>query len=313
MNDRLARMMSAINTPCVLRLKLIKNKNPGEIMFVFEGDDDYDFYFHALNLSGFIKNYSHINGSGKDQSVALFTELSDKDSTHLENTYFFVDQDYSLFCHSAKNIMTLPFYAIESPLSDEKIIRHFLTSTFRFDDKNKKIIDSVMTYYKSAKESFYQEIRELSIQLYMSRVLGLGVEFPCNEDIFEKIDKDSVTLKLKSIELISNRMQSLSDDEKHYYDAVRSLSKEQLTRGKYVYHFVREWLMRIKKYIHNRIDSFNAELDRDIQKAELEKLEELKTIKKINKPQYEHKDLSIARLVPACQKIPELERFITRI
>ncbi|WP_323938599.1 DUF4435 domain-containing protein [Aeromonas hydrophila] len=313
MNDRLTMMMTAIKTPCVLRLKLIKNKAPGKVMFVFEGDDDYDFYFHALTLNGFKKDYSHINGSGKDQSVALFLELDSSKNEHLDNTYFFVDQDYSLFCHAAKNIMTLPFYAIENPLSDERVIKHFLTSTFRFDDKNKIIIDDAMAYYSQAKESFYSEIRELSIQLYMSRILGLEVEFPCNEDVFDKIEKSSVSLKMKSIDLINEKILTLSDDETYFYNAVCSLSNEQLTRGKYVYHFVSEWLIRIKKYIHNRIDNFNSELDKNIKTAENEALKELKAIKKIKKNQYEHKDLSIAKLVHACYKVPELDIFLSRI
>ncbi|HFS7087803.1 TPA: DUF4435 domain-containing protein [Enterobacter hormaechei] len=309
----MAMMMDAIKKPCVLRLKLIKSKASDVIMFVFEGDDDYDFYFHALNLCGFDKEFSHINGSGKDQSVALYTELVNEKSEHLSNTYFFVDQDYSLFCHSSKNIITLPFYAIENPLSDERVVRHFLTSTFRFDDKNKNILDSVMKYYSSAKESFYNEIRELSIHLYMSRILDLKVEFPCNEDVFDKINKDSVVLKLNSIEAVRERIRLLTDDERYFYDAVCSLEREQLTRGKYVFHFVKEWLMRIKKYIHNRIDSYNAELDKKIKNANEVELNELNAIKKISKIQYDHKDVAIARLAPSCQKVTELDRFLADI
>ncbi|TEW91180.1 DUF4435 domain-containing protein [Serratia marcescens] len=313
MIDRMTMMMDAIKKPCVLRLKLIKNKTPDLIMFVFEGDDDYDFYFHALNLCGFDKPFSHINGSGKDQSVALYSELMEENSDHLANTYFFVDQDYSLFCHSSNNIITLPFYAIENPLSDEKVIRHFLTSTFKFDDKNKNILDAVMNNYTLAKESFYSEMREISIHLYMSRVLGLKVEFPCNEDVFDKINKDSVALKLNGIPEVKERLLTLSDDEKYFYDAICSLDREQLTRGKYVYHFVSVWLIRIKKYIHSRIDSYNAELERKKNDAQGEEMSPLNAIKKLSKTQYEHKDLVIARLVPACQKIPELERFLTKI
>ncbi len=313
MKDRMAMMMNAIKKPCVLRLKLIKNKAPEVIMFVFEGDDDYDFYFHALNLCGFNKEFSHINGSGKDQSIALYSELVDENSEHLCNTFFFVDQDYSLFCHSSKNVLTLPFYAIENPLCDERIVRHFLTSTFRFDDKNKNILDSVMKYYSSAKESFYNEIRELSIHLYMSRILDLKVEFPNNEDVFDEINKDTVVLKINSIDSVKERIMSLTDDERYFYDAVCSLEREQLTRGKYVYHFVREWLLRIKKYIHNRIDSFNADLDKKIKNSNEVELNELNAIKKISKIQYEHKDVAIARLAASCQKLPQLERFLAGI
>lgn len=311
MIDRLEMMIGAIKQPCVLRLKLIKNKSPGEVMFVFEGDDDYDFYFHALNSYGFSRNYSHINGSGKDQSIALYSELESESSEYLNNTYFFVDQDYSLFCHDSENMLTLPFYAIENPLSDDRVIKHFLTSTFKFDDSTKKILDSVMAYYASAKESFYNEMREISIQLYMSRVLGLKVQFPCNEAVFSKIDKGSVSLKISSIPEIHQRILSLSDDEIGLYQAVCALNRDQLTRGKYVYHFVSEWLIRIKKYIHGRIDNFNVEVEKDAIKNNGEKLST--AIKKMSKPQYDHKDLTIARLVPACRKIPEVERFLAGI
>jgi len=314
MDERFKMMMDAIKKPCVLRLKLIKNKSPDNIMFVFEGDDDYDFYFHALNLCSFEKDYSHINGSGKDQSITLYTELKNEGSEYLSKTYFFVDQDYSLFCHSCKNILTLPFYAIENPLADERVIKHFLTSTFRFDEKNKAILECVMQMYIKARDSFYLEIKELSIHLFMARILGLGLEFPNNEEVFDKINKDHVVLKMNGIESVNQRIKTLSPDERAYHDVICSLDKDQLTRGKYVYHFVSEWLIRIKKYIHSRIDNLNAEIEQQKKKTEnAEELKELSARKVLAKVQYEHKDVSISKLAPACRKVRELDKFLLSI
>jgi hypothetical protein len=86
---RFNMMMDAIKKPCVLRLKLIKNKKAGKALFVFEGDDDYDFYHHAITISGFDKEYTHINGAGKNQSISLYEELYKENSDNLQNTYFF--------------------------------------------------------------------------------------------------------------------------------------------------------------------------------------------------------------------------------
>lgn len=305
-DSRFNMMMDAIKKPCVLRLKLIKNKEAGKPLFVFEGDDDYDFYHHALVISGYEKAYAHINGAGKDQSISLYKELDEEGSEHLMDTYFFVDQDYSNYCHCNKNIFTLPFYAIENPLSNERVIKHFIVSNFKLDERHKKIIDSVMSNYEKAKASFYQEIKEISVQLYMSRILKMGVEFPKSSDIFDKIEKDKVILKIKRVDVISERLRNLSDDEMKYHEVIKTLDDDKLIRGKYVYYFVSEWLMRIKKYINSRIDSLNAEQNSndDIAPA---------NDKKLSKQQYDYTDLSIARLVPACMKINRLDDFFKNI
>ncbi|WP_163375297.1 DUF4435 domain-containing protein, partial [Enterobacter hormaechei] len=236
-DSRFNMMMDAIKKPCVLRLRLIKNKEAEKPLFVFEGDDDYDFYHHALVISGYDKAYAHINGAGKDQSISLYKELDEEGGEYLMNTYFFVDQDYSNYCHCNKNVFTLPFYAIENPLSNERVIKHFIVSNFKFDERHKKIIDSVMSNYEKAKASFYQEIKEISVQLYMSRILKLGVEFPKSSDIFDKIEKDKVILKVKEVSVISERLRNLSDDERKYYEVIKTLDDDKLIRGKYVYYF----------------------------------------------------------------------------
>ncbi|EPF3218359.1 MULTISPECIES: DUF4435 domain-containing protein [Enterobacter cloacae complex] len=300
--SRLEMMLASTKQPCVLRLKLIRDKKNGRPLFVFEGKDDYDFYFHIMNLCGFDKEFSHINGSGKDQSIALYDELTQENHDCLKETYFFVDQDYSLFCYSNKNIFTLPFYAIESPLSDRRIIKHFLTSTFILDEANEKFIDQLMSFYDKAKDSFYEGMRNISIQLYMSRVLGMGVEFPTNEDIFKSINKDGVIFKINEIDVLSERMSRLSDDEIQFYNVISELPDEQLIRGKYVYFFICEWLMKIKKYIHTRIDSAIA-----IDNAKATPLS------KLIKVQYGHQDFSIAKLAPSCKRVTELEPFLKSI
>ncbi|AKA92846.1 DUF4435 domain-containing protein [Escherichia coli] len=303
---RFNMMMDAIKKPCVLRLKLIKNKKAGKALFVFEGDDDYDFYHHAITISGFDKEYTHINGAGKNQSISLYEELYKENSDNLKNTYFFVDQDYSTFCYSNKNIVTLPFYAIENPLSDDRVIKHFIISTFKLDERHSKIINSVMGFYSKAKASFYSEIKNISIQLYMSRILGLAIEFPSNHELFEKIEKEKVTLKINEIPAITDRLKKITKDEENYYKVISTLDNDKLTRGKYVYYFVSEWLIRIKKYINSRIDSINNE-------SALNSTSSVVNEKKLSKQQYDHTDLSIARLVPACMKVKELDAFLKRI
>ncbi|HEC2110117.1 TPA: DUF4435 domain-containing protein [Klebsiella oxytoca] len=300
--SRLSMMVNATKKPCVLRLKLIREKDPERPLFVFEGNDDYDFYFHALHFSEFSREFTHVNGEGKDQSISLFEELVSEHNECLNETYFFVDQDYSLFCYSNRHIFTLPFYAIENPLCDNKVIKHFLTSTFKFDEGNKSLMEQIMKLYTKAKADFFNGIRTISIQLYMSRVLSLGVEFPNNEELFDSIKKDSVTFRISELPEITERLSKMTEDERSLYNSISELSPEQLIRGKYVYHFIKEWLMVIKKYIHARIDSAKA----------IDKSNSL-PISKLVKEQYEHKDLAISRLAPSCGKIKELTAFINSI
>ncbi|CZW30520.1 DUF4435 domain-containing protein [Enterobacter cloacae] len=300
--SRLEMMLASTKQPCVLRLKLIRDKQDGKPLFVFEGQDDYDFYFHIMNLCGFDRDFSHINGSGKDQSVALYEELSEENHSCLKETYFFVDQDYSLFCYSNKNIFTLPFYAIESPLSDRRIIKHFLVSTFKLDESNRRLIEQLMSFYDKAKNSFYQGIKNISIQLYLSRALGLGIEFPTNEEIFESISKDKVTFKINEIPSIVKQLEESTDEIGVFYDVISNLPNEQLIRGKYVYYFICEWLIKIKKYIHSRIDSAIA-LDNSTANP----------LSKIEKVQYNHQDFSFSKLAPSCKKVKELQPFLNSI
>lgn len=300
--NRFKMMMQSMKKPCVLRLKIINNKTPGKLLFVFEGNDDYDYYYHTMNLHSLDREFTHVNGSGKDQSVALYEELLSEGSDNLNDTYFFVDQDYSLFCYRNKNIFTLPFYAIENPLSDEKVIKHFLTSEFRIDESNSSLIEQLLAYYRQAKNSFYIGIRNISIQLYMARILDLRIEFPTPSDLFSSISKDKVDFKINEITEITERLKAMTDDEKYYYQVIIELDQDKLTRGKYVYYFVTEWLMKIKKYIHSRIDSAIAI---DATKST--------PLANIAKKQYDHNDLSIARLAPSCLRFKEINTFLTNL
>ncbi|WP_075672637.1 DUF4435 domain-containing protein [Proteus terrae] len=300
--NRFQMMMQSMKKPCVLRLKMIKNKTPDKLLFVFEGDDDYDYYYHAMDLHSFDREFTHINGSGKDQSVALYEELLSENSDSLNATCFFVDQDYSLFCYRNKNIFTLPFYAIENPLSDEKIIKHFLISEFRLDESNNALIEQLLAFYRKARSSFYSGMKNISVQLYMARILGLGIEFPTNSDLFLSISKDIVNFKLNEIPEITERLNTMTEDEKYFYHAIIDLDEDKLTRGKYVYYFVTEWLIKIKKYINSRIDSAVA-ID----------AEKKTPLANIAKKQYDHNDLSIARLVPSCKRFKEINVFLTNL
>lgn len=300
--DRFQMMIQSMKKPCVLRLKLIKNKNPGKLLFVFEGDDDYDYYYHAMDLHSFDREFTHVNGSGKDQSVALYEELLSEGSDSLNATCFFVDQDYSLFCYRNKNIFTLPFYAIENPLSDERVIKHFLISEFKLDESNKALIEKLIIFYRQARDSFYHGMKNISVQLYMARILGLGIEFPTNNDLFSSISKNTVEFKINEISEITERLNLMTEDEKYFYRTIMELDEDKLTRGKYVYYFVTEWLIKIKKYINSRIDSAVA-ID----------FEKNTPLAKVVKKQYDHKDLSIAKLVPSCKRFKEINTFLTSL
>ncbi|WP_223509990.1 DUF4435 domain-containing protein [Rahnella sp. GSA61A] len=305
--SRLDMMMNAIKKPCVLRLQLIKKKKKEDLLFIFEGDDDYDFYFNAIKACGFDNDFCHINGKGKDQSVTLYYELLNERNINLKNTYFFVDQDYSDVCHQSENIMTLPVYAIENFLSDERVISHFIKTTFKIDEKNKDILHDVMSLYAKAKDSFYSGIRNISIQLYLSRLWGVATEFPNNEELFDNISNDNVIVKFIEIPEVKERFASLTEDEHFLVGAVESLDKDQLTRGKYVFHFVSTWLIKIKRYVNERIQASNTML-MNLPEGEMKKATvPLKSI------QYDHSHLSIAKLSVGCRKVPQLNHFLSLI
>ncbi|HIE0657964.1 TPA: DUF4435 domain-containing protein [Providencia rettgeri] len=298
--NRVTMMMDSMKKPCVLRLKLINNKKSGKLLFVFEGNDDYDYYYHAMNLHSFDREFTHVNGTGKDQSIALYEELLSENSDSLNETYFFVDQDYSLFCYKNKNIFTLPFYSIENPLSDEKVIKHFLVSEFKFDEANEKLIEELITSYRQARTSFYNGIKNISIQLYMARILKLGLEFPTNNELFSSISKNTVDFKINEIPEVTERLNLMTEDEKYFHQAIMELDEDKLTRGKYVYYFVTMWLIKIKKYINDLIDGKFAIDD-----------EKKLSLARVAKKQYDHQDLSIARLAPSCKRFREINSFFT--
>lgn len=295
-------MISSLKSPCVLRMKLIKNKNE-KIIFIFEGDDDYDFYSSVIKYSGFCDEFDHLVGNGKQQLVDLYNELINEsqdsdcdDSALINDTYFFVDQDYSSYCHIGDNIFTTPYYSIENHLFNERVISHFLKTKFKLNSNDKDIILEITNGFNDIKSEFLKEMKALSTLLYKSRLLNLSYEFPRYSEIIKGINNNSILFKNYS----TIRLEKLLKN-KDVIDIPDDINELNLIRGKYCFYLMKDYLMSVKlkinDYLHNK------------------KVEEKKQNNELNEPyrcdiKISDDDINILTLSCGCGEIRELNSFL---
>lgn len=272
-------------------------------MFIFEGDDDYDFYSSVIKYSGFCGEFEHLVGNGKKQLVDLYNELLNEsqnsdheDSPLINNTYFFIDQDYSSYCHIGDNIFTTPYYSIENHLFNERVISHFLKTKFKLNSNDKNIISEITNGFNDIKSNFSKQIKFLSTLLYKSRLLNLSYEFPRYSEIIGGINNGSISFKKYS----TIRLEKLLKN-KDVIDIPDDINELNLIRGKYCFYLMRDYLISVKSQINDYL--YNK------------KIIEKKQNNEPNKPyrcdiKICDDDIDILTLSCGCDEIRELNSFL---
>ncbi|MBG5969634.1 DUF4435 domain-containing protein [Proteus vulgaris] len=295
-------MTLSLELPCVLRMDLVKNKTDKKI-FIFEGPDDYNFYSTLIKYSGFSDEFEHLLGNGKEQLVELYNELLDEylknENELLENSFFFVDQDYSNFSYIGLNIFTTPFYSIENHLFNECVIRHFIKSKFKLSSSDNSLINKVLKDFNIIKNDFINMIKPISALLYKARVLNINYKFPLYSELIAKVTYDSI--KFKAYDTKTLKMK-ISAKIKENIDIPENLEISHLIRGKYCFAFMQDWLFTIQH-----------EINEYIYKRKINESKEKKQPTPIrNDIKITDSDICILSLVGGCVEITELNSFIKK-
>lgn len=250
----LTNMITSKKSPAVLRMTLLKIKRNNELVFIFEGKDDYSYYEHAFKNSSFTKRYEHINGEGKEQLITFLNELlDDEDNTLRENTYFFVDQDYDQLCYFGRHIYNLPCYSIENMLLDENALQSILKSEFSLDAERSDLREYLLNSFKTSYNSFSSNMRNISYISFIRKINSNGETFPKFTDLVEKIEHDNTIFKIDTNKYYTEEIEKLNGTfDANHIDAIKELDDKRIIRGKYILSFIQEWCEAAKKYINTK-------------------------------------------------------------
>lgn len=251
----LDNMVLSKKSPSVLRLTLLKIKRTNELVFIFEGKDDYSYYEHALRHCDFSKKYEHINGEGKEQLTTLWRQLLENknDSKLLDNTYFFVDQDYDDFSYHGKNIYNLPCYSIENMLLDDSAIDSVLKDEFNLDAEREDLRLHLIESFRTSYKNFSDEIKKISYVLFFNKKVNSGTAYPKFSEIIERVEYNQCIFKVDTNEHLKKTIHDhhLYHNEIICIDLFLKMNDEQIIRGKYILAFIQEWFESAKKHINN--------------------------------------------------------------
>lgn len=249
----LNQMFDSLETSAVLRMILMQTKKTNKLVFVFEGDDDFTYYESSIMRSGFTLSYEHIPAKGKKQVVDLYNELVENEQEELlDNTYFFVDQDYDKYSLVGEDIFNLEVYAIENYLSEraaiDSVLKDELKLNSHYSDARLKYLDDFDKAYKS----FGEVIKNLSHYLCLCRHLGLPQKFPKLSPHYIDVETTVVSLNNDFRLDYLAQVESFVSSEQLYSKALTELPLEQLIRGKYVFWFIKKWFMAVKDDINSK-------------------------------------------------------------
>lgn len=253
MNNSLADNMRAERkSPAVLRIGLLKSFENHNLVFVFEGQEDYSVYEALFSKSNFQHEFGYIPGKGKEQLVGLLNQLIDKnEGNYLDKTVFFVDQDYDLEQHVAKNIYTLKAYSIENLLWNKKVVNSILCDEFKLSAEQYEIKEEFQTKLNTDYNNFSILARDICLNLFIIKNSDLQYNFPDSLKRFINIKYNNI---IKKIDFAPDVLEEIDDFKQknpelvHYY---QSLPDEMAIRGKYILEFIKEWMGSLIEYIRS--------------------------------------------------------------
>ncbi|MEN3799130.1 DUF4435 domain-containing protein [Aeromonas veronii] len=249
----LEQMIASKSSTSVIRLSLLKVKKKQGLVFIFEGKDDYSYYEHAIKECGFRKKYEHINGEGKEQLLNFLRELLEGDDDEeekklLDNTIFFVDQDYDLVCYYGKHIYNLPCYAIENMLLDEMAIESILKSEFSLDGSHEDIRTSLIDSFRLSYSRFSEGMRNISYALFLSKIVNAGDSYPKFSDLIDKVEYNDTKFKIDTNKYLQDTISQVGQTPfKEFLDVIKTIEDQRIIRGKYILTFIQNWCEAAKK------------------------------------------------------------------
>jgi hypothetical protein len=252
--NRIDILVESIASPSVLRMCLMKTKkiSGSNLVFVFEGTDDYMYYEHAISKCGFEKDFEHVVANGKQQIVNLYNELKDKnDVDFLRNIYFFIDQDYDNFTYVSDEIFNLELYAIENYLFDSQAIESILRDELMLHGEKSELRKEYLISLRKSFADFSKIMLNLSHYLFVCKFNSLPQKYFTLSPHFIEVKPNSAQLLKNPNMDYLKEAEEYCHHEMEFAESINNLSIHQLIRGKYILWFIQKWLLAVKEEINN--------------------------------------------------------------
>ncbi|MGY0350693.1 DUF4435 domain-containing protein [Edwardsiella tarda] len=168
---------------------------------------------------------------------------------HINNDcFFFVDHDYDLFHHDDKNIVTLKCYSIENYISSAEFVDNYLRSEFELDARKTKERLELIEIFKKDYGLFCSILKDLSLPLFVNYNSNKSISF--YEDIKKIINIKINDIHIKEEAELIDFDSSISEEDKNKLSELFfDLDYNRAIRGKYIFEFVKRWLLSAKDYL----------------------------------------------------------------
>ncbi|WP_368912720.1 hypothetical protein [Proteus mirabilis] len=249
MTDLIDEMMAAQSSKSPLIQEIMLGLSTHEKIFVFEGKDDFPVYDEWMKRNEIYRNSCHIIAKGKKQIIETYNHGQQTGNNNInDNCFFFVDHDYDIFHHNDKNIVTLNCYSIENYISSVEFVDNYLKDEFELDARKTKERLELIEIFKRDYELFSSILKELSLPLFVNYNTNKNVPF--YEDIKKIINITINNIHIKrDAELIDIDNDISEEDKNKLEELFFSLDYNRAIRGKYIFEFVKRWLLSAKDYL----------------------------------------------------------------
>lgn len=242
-SSRTSTMRQQRKNPAVLRMALIKCKGHYSTIFIFEGIQDISVYENLIPKCGFNRDYGYIYGEGKEQLLKLHNQLiENEENNHLENTYFFVDQDFDLFTPISENIFTLDSYSIENKLMNNPSIESIFRDEIKLSTTHHEYKERYFNMLNEDYNKFTELVREICINLFISKTFSLDEPFPESIKSYIKIELGNISKITQYIPRNIDKITEIIAENHPIIKYYNELSNELAIRGKYIIEFIKEWI-----------------------------------------------------------------------
>lgn len=250
--SRVSLLRESLSSASVLQIELMKTKKINPLVFVFEGVDDFTYYEQAIKHCSFSYRYEHIVAKGKEQINILYNKLLDtKNHNLLKNTFFFVDQDYDNFSYITNSVFNLDVYAIENCLYDHAAIESILIDELKLHGEKAEKRNYYLEALTQSYNNFVNIMRDYSHYLFVCKNNTLPQEYPSLSPYFINVSHSTTIMNRELKRDFSPEYSEIVSYPEEFLCNTDHLNDSQIIRGKYVFWFIKKWIMAVKEDINN--------------------------------------------------------------
>lgn len=269
MHDIKTKMHEALDSPAVLKMKLIKLKSkiPNTIVLAFEGVEDKAAYYHWMRQLTDRLEYIPFICGGKRKSLNFLNSLN-KDVNGLgDNVYFFIDKDFDGCSAITDKIYMTNTYSFENFLASPEVLREILKNDFHCHDRP-DIIGHVEALYFQFEEEFFNVVREINFILFIAAMFGIRRigKLPERMGALAAIEINGVQSKICDVYKLAKLERNPTEEEKQSkLSDFEKLNPKDSYRGKFNLMFFKKFIEVIYLEIKNPTkDIFKDVLHEDL-------------------------------------------------